>query len=304
VTVGVRSTPLPLPDWHAGTVAVAPPSGEAGYWSGAPSAVLHDGTFYLAYRLRRPLGRGRGYANVIARSLDGETFETICVLDREGFGAESLERPALVVTPEGRWRLYVSCAVPDSPGWWVDLVEADDPADFDPATRRTVLPGDARTAVKDPVVLLVGNEWHLWASCHPLDIATATDRMTTCHATSPDGVAWTWQGTALDVRPGLWDSRGVRISAVVAIGDGYAAYYDGRASAAQNWEEVTGIAVGSPGNFTALGDEPAVTSPYAPGGLRYLSAVPLLDGGLRLYYEGTREDGSHELRTQVAALAE
>ncbi len=31
-----------------------------------------DGTFWLAYRLRRPVGVGRGYANVVARSDDGE----------------------------------------------------------------------------------------------------------------------------------------------------------------------------------------------------------------------------------------
>src|SRR3712207_7125799 len=45
---------------------------------------------------------------------------------------------------------------------------------------------------------------------HPLDDADATDRMTTEHATSPDGVTWQWRGTALAGREGGWDARGVR----------------------------------------------------------------------------------------------
>lgn len=42
-----------------------------------------------------------------------------------------------------------------------------------------------------------------------------------------------------------------------------------------------------------------VRSPHAGRGLHYVSAVALPDGGLRLYYEVTRPDGAHELRTEV-----
>jgi hypothetical protein len=58
------------------------------------------------------VGAGRGYAVKVARSADGVRFETICTLTREEFAAESLERPALVRSPAGRWHLYVSCATP------------------------------------------------------------------------------------------------------------------------------------------------------------------------------------------------
>ena len=62
------------------------------------------------------------------------------------------------------------------------------------------------------------------------------DRMTTEHYTTSDGLGWTHRGTALGPRGDRWDARGVRVSAVFRIDDQWAATYDGRASAADNWE--------------------------------------------------------------------
>jgi hypothetical protein len=285
-----------------GTVAVAPPGDGSGYWAGGPSAQYVDGVYYLAYRVRRPIGHGRGYANVVARSDDGVHFETIAILEKDDFGAESLERPALVHTPDGRWRLYVSSNTPGSKHWWVAMLEADDPADFSAADRRTVLPGDDTEAIKDVVIKYHEGSWHMWATCHPLTDPDATDRMITRYATSADGIAWTWQSVAIAGRPGHWDSRGARIAAVFLDGDRPVAFYDGRASFEENYEERTGIAVGDDlTRFTAVSDDVDLQSPWGTGGLRYLDIVALPTGDYRLYYELCRPDGAHDLRTEVVA---
>ncbi|GAA2483121.1 hypothetical protein [Winogradskya humida] len=296
---------LSLPRWEDSIVVVEPPGDEPGAWAGAPSAVVADGYIYLAYRLRLPIGEGRGISNVVARSPDGVTFEVVAEVTKDQFGAESLERPALVRTPEGRWRLYVSAATPGTKHWRVDLVEAATPEGLSTAPAVTVLAGDDTIGVKDPVLHHDGSGWHLWASVHPLESWDDADRMTTEYATSPDGVAWTWRGTALAGRPGQWDARGVRFSSVTVDGDTIVAAYDGRATAGENWEERTGVARGARladgtfGEFTAADGEP-VGSPHAPNGLRYLTGVTLPDGRTRLYYEATRADGAHDLRTEIA----
>ncbi|GAA2327154.1 hypothetical protein [Dactylosporangium salmoneum] len=290
---------ITLPRWDGAHVVVEPPATGPGTWAGAPSALRVGGEVFLAYRLRRPIGEGRGYANVIARSIDGIAFTTVAEVHKDRFGGASLERPALAVTPQGRWRLYVSVATPGTKHWRVDLLEADEPEKLGEAPAVTVLPGDATAGVKDPVLHFDGRGWHLWASVHPLESAEHADRMSTWYATSPDGVAWTWRGVALAPRPGAWDARGVRVSAVVPTGGGLSVAYDGRATAEENWEERTGTATapllagGTFGPMTASLDPPT-GSPFAPHGLRYLTAVPG-----RIYYEATRADGAHELRTEA-----
>jgi len=305
-----RLADVPVPGRGRATVVAAPAESGPGNWAGSPSAVLHDGVVYLAYRMHRPVALGRGGLNVLARSADGERFETIALLPKERFGAESLERPALLRTPGGRWRLYVSAATPGSKHWRVDLLEADDPALLADAPARTVLPGDERTGVKDPVVRWTGVGWEGWVCCHPLDRPGAEDRMVSRYATSQDGVDWTWRGSALAPRPGEWDARGARLTAVLPGPPGPVAYYDGRATAEENWEERTGLAVPAAGGgasggarggldrLEAVGRQPVAAS-EAGTGLRYLDLLALPGGRLRLYYEASRPDGTHELRTEL-----
>jgi hypothetical protein len=302
----ITTAGLPLPSLRESVVVVPPPGPGAGAWAGAPTAYVDEGLVYLAYRLRRPIGAGRGFRNVVAASDDGVSFREICAVDRERFGAESLERPAITRAPNGRWRLYVSCATPGTKHWRVDLLEADTPAGLAAAPAVTVLPGSDEVAVKDPVIVVDGGRWHLWASVHPLESADDADRMTIDYATSPDGIDWSWQGTVLRGREGRWDARGVRPAAAVIDGDSLLMAYDGRATAEENWEERTGTATGHRdgelfGQLQAVTDRP-LGSGEAGGGLRYLS-IAQTPAGARLYYEATRADGAHELRTELVPLS-
>ncbi|WP_052305438.1 MULTISPECIES: hypothetical protein [Thermomonospora] len=292
--------PFPPPRPENSRLVIAPPRDAPGHWAGAPSACLVDGVIYLAYRLRRPVGEGRGYAVVVARSDDGERFETLTVIGKEPMDAESLERPALVTTEDGTFRLYLSCATTGTKHWRVEVLEAADPARFDPVASRVVLPGSRLVGVKDPVIRHDGGKWHLWASCHPLADPDEADQMVTDYATSANGLEWVWHGTVLTGRPGHWDARGARVSAVLQHRGRTIAFYDGRASAAENYEERTGLAAGQ--GYSMLlpqFDEPVGASPHPGGGLRYLDVLRIPGQGWRLYYEVTRADGAHELRTEL-----
>jgi hypothetical protein len=279
---------FPLPGSATSVVVAAAPGEGPGYWAGASSAALEeDGTFVIAYRLRN--GDDGPAETVIARSEDGERFTTVATLGQSEFGAKSMERPSLVRTERGRWRLYVCCADPGSPHWWIDALDAEAPEGFAAGDARTVFPGDRLTGVKDPLVQRKGQGWRAWICCHPLDRPGEEDRMNTAYATSEDGLLWEWHGVVLEGRPGAWDARGARVTAVLP--DGGAAY-DGRATAEENFFERTGLAYqsGEPGRLRLAAGEPVDA--------RYLDVLPLPDGGFRIYYEARLPDESHELRTE------
>ncbi|HXT89793.1 MAG TPA: hypothetical protein VN714_11125 [Trebonia sp.] len=108
-----------LPSPGDAVIAIAPPGAGSGYWAGGPSAALAEDGIYLACRLRRPIGSGRGYAVALAFARDGVNFETFTLIGKEELGTESLERPELVRLPDGRWRLYLSCATTGTKHWRV-----------------------------------------------------------------------------------------------------------------------------------------------------------------------------------------
>lgn len=280
----MSSFPLPT---GPGTVVVPAPAAGPQNWAGAPSAAYdEDGSIVLAYRLR--WADGPTDANVIARSADGERFETVVTLDKERWGAAMVEKPALVRLDDGGWRLYVCCATPNTKHWWIGLLEAETLEELGHADVRPAFPGDETVGVKDPVIQRRDGLWHAWICCHPLDVEDEEDRMTTGYATSLDGLDWDWHGTVLAGRPGRWDSRGARLTAVLS--DGRAAY-DGRATKEENWFERIGIAEPDGTGFAATGE--------ARFDARYLDVLPVPGGGYRLYYEARLPDESHELRTEA-----
>ena len=288
---------FPLPGRGRAAVAAPAPGAGTGYWAGSSAAALDaDGTFVVAYRVREGVDPEDGASVVVARSDDGEHLTTVATLDKSRFGAMSLERPALVRTDDGRWRLYVCAATPGSKHWWIELLEAEDPAGFADSDGRVVFPGDDATGVKDPLVKHVYGGWEAWICCHPLDEPDEEDRMTTAYATSADGIEWEWHGTALAPRAGTWDARGARVTAVLL--DGSAAY-DGRATKEENWFERTGLAHLTglrPGELAQTHDAPVAD-------VRYLDVLELPGGGYRIYYEAPLADGSHELRTEAITAA-
>jgi len=273
--------PFPVPDSEKCEVLVPAPGSGPGNWAGASSAAIDpDGGFLIAYRVRTPDQRGSHL--VVARLSEDLHRTTLCRIDKETFGAESLERPALIRLERG-WRLYVSCATPGSKHWRIDALDVADPEAFGDATPRGVFPGSASIGVKDPVVRRDGDRWEAWICCHPLDEPGEEDRMTTAYATSKDGLAWEWEGTALSGRPGKWDSRGARVTAVLPSGR---LSYDGRATKEENFSERTGLT------------EPRSDEPIA--NVRYLDAVPTPDDYV-LFFEAPRADGSHDLCVQRVA---
>jgi hypothetical protein len=290
------STPLLIRADEARVVVSAPGAGP-GNWAGAASAFADDGLVYLAYRVRRPPLEGRGVCVVVARSSDGEVFEQVSEVHRHEFGAESFERPVVVRRPDGGWRLYLSCAAPGSKHWWIEAVDADRPENFATGSRTVTLAGSEEEAVKDPVVLVDEAGWRMWLCCHPLDQPGWEDRMTTKYATSRDGLAWDMHGEVLAPTPGSWDARGARVTAILSE-DPLTVLYDGRATAEQNWSEVTGVARQSGGRLVA-DSTPFACSPYSDGALRYATVVTMPNGSVRVYYEMARPDGAHDLCTNL-----
>ena len=288
-----------LPSYGEDVRVVVPAPGiGAGNWSGAASAVLVDGVFWLTWRVRRPLTDGRGVSVVVARSADGVTFEPVTEVSREAFGAESFERPVLVPLREGGWRLYLSCATPGSKHWWVDSLTADTVEALPDGVRRRVHGGDRHTGVKDPVITVGDDGYEMWLCCHPLDEPGHEDRMTTRYLTSDDGLDWTDRGEVLAGRPGEWDARGARVVTVIGE-EPLTVLYDGRADAESNWFETTGVAVWDGERLVAEAGVAPISSPYSDGAFRYASAVALGDGRTRYYVEAARDDGAHDLVTFV-----
>jgi hypothetical protein len=291
-----------------------------GWWAGAPGAFFdrRDGCMYLTYRYRRPRGvdPDRGGETRLARSRDGVAFEDIAALTKDQLDSPSIERCAIHRTDGGRWLYYVSYVDGADGRWRVDLIEADAPDAFDPASRQPVFTADVAPGiegVKDPWVLRVGPLWYMLLSYARAPEAAASDAdkhgtadiyntglTLSCSAlaTSLDGRRWTWQGDVLHpTRAEAWDGYAARLGAALPHAGGWLGFYDGSTDVSGNYEERTGLALGADllTWHSITPDGPALVSPHATGCLRYMDCIT---DGRRwwLYFEAARPDGSHDLR--------
>lgn len=302
-------------DPEQGAPIVEPPGTGPGWWAGAPGVCYVDGHFYMIYRLRQPQPV-RGGETCVAVSSDGTSFETIWRTSKEAFDSPSIERSALVCNDDGRWRLYISYVDGADGRWRIDQIEADSPAEFDPATRTPVLhaAGIGAEGVKDPWICRVAGIWHLIVSYAPTPPQLPDDpsalhatrdvyntgytRSLTGLATSLDSVHWQWHGPILEPPTSGWDQYTTRINAAIWSPPVWVGFYDGAASVAENYEERCGLAYSFDLRtwHRASIAGPAIGARQGPGSVRYVEAVQTA-GWTRYFYEYTRPDGSHDLRT-------
>ncbi|MFB6219891.1 MAG: hypothetical protein ABEH90_00505 [Halolamina sp.] len=305
--------PLPAVDPDDATVVFQPPGRGEGYWVGAPCVHVHDGTTYLAVRLRTPEDRGyalRIYASEERsdnRAKPGDGYDLRAELTASALGVESLERPALVTDPHsGALKLYLPVDHGEN-DWTIQrLADVSEPAAFDPATAHDVLVPQSGTTdevtVKDPCVVTVGGRYYMFYAGHDGQSEQA-------HlATSVDGEDWQ-RAPANPVLPRAgWHDHHTRVSAVVPVRGcpGWHVFYGGSGTddygntwnlrtgvaTAQNLKRLTDTTPDGPWLSTATADKSNAT------GFRTCRYLDVLDTGRNweLFFEAARRDGSFELR--------
>ncbi|MBD3182056.1 hypothetical protein GF312_07180 [Candidatus Poribacteria bacterium] len=314
----------PLFDPKEGITILEPPGEGKGYWIGAPGAIYDEEhkKFYIYYRRRKPremdgeIEVGRGYECGISESTDGINFTEIWTASKRHFGSISVERSAIVKIPKGKYRLYISYVSPEDNKWKIDMLEANSPGEFDPATRKPILdPNDCDCeGVKDPYIIIVGGLYYMLVSYATTPKAeteglhdtadifnTGKTSSNTGLALSSDGVDFKWMGDVLAPPGKGWNAYASRVTCVLYVPPVFNVFYDGGADVGENYEEKTGLAI----SFDLMNyhhvtlDKPLLVSPHASGCLRYMDAIRL-DGKIYYYYEYARPDGSHELRVNIA----
>jgi hypothetical protein len=318
---------LPRFDPDAGNVVAEPPGGGYGFWAGAPSAYYdaESGRFYCYYRARWPLGDRRGGLCRIVASPDpdapAEAWEVVWEATREQFGANSIERSALIRDPlGGEWRLYVSSETARSydrnPATWrVDLLQAGSVGGLEPRERRIVMDASMYgfTHVKDPVVLVVGGEYLALTSVAWRDQHLGPDRdgvvrsrgrgMIALHR-SPDGIDFPTARVIAEPGPEGWGGINVRPSALVYLAPSWTLLFDAGVTRADSYDEQTMLAVSD--DLTSWrrltpAHAPWARSSHASGSVRYVD-VAIAGDRAHYFYEYARADRAHELRHASVAL--
>lgn len=308
--------PLPLFDPEEGQTILKAERPEPDYWVGAPSVVHHEGRFVMAYRVRRPLGQGRGIACRIATSANGTNFSDIAEIRKTELNTSSIERSALQVLPGGEWRLYCSYVDPRDRRWRIDLMRAQAPEQFRSENRVPALTSEelGLEGVKDPFVFMLGPVTYMMVNyvdkpdypisadeMHGTENAFATGRMRskTGLAYSIDGEHFTWQGNILSPGEG-WDYLLARGSSIIQRDGVYWLFFDGRATTRETYQDRAGLAFSHDlQHFTKVDvAAPRLKSTHGSGALRYIDVLEVNEH-LYYYYEYAQDDGSHEIRLNI-----
>ncbi|ROO84325.1 hypothetical protein EDD29_1845 [Actinocorallia herbida] len=312
-------TAIPAFDPEAGVTVLTPEQDEPGYWVGCASVLPDEGRYLMTYRRRRPRGDARterGWRCAVAVSDDGVDFRDVWTVEKSELDSPSMERFCLHRRADGVYQLYLSYVDAADNRWRIDVVEAAAPEAFDVATRRPVFTAASTgtEGVKDPrvqrtadgrLIMLVSAARGTFGTAEATAAHATADiyntglslSVTALAESTDDGASWTWRGVVFEPGDG-WDGWAARINSVVETSSGFIGFYDGESHYSRNYEEKTGLAF-SPDllHWERLTvDGPAVVTPHGSGSVRYVDAIA--DGeGLRLYYEVSRADGAHELRT-------
>lgn len=311
---------LPFFDPTIGRTVRAPLGQGPGWWAGGVSAMFDPTSrqYYIYYRMRKPRELGRGVDCRIAVSDDGVSFRDIWQATKEELNTQSMEKACLFKAADRAWRLYLSLVGPDG-RWRIEMVEAEKPDAFSVSERIPILDADTCRAegVKDPHIYSLAGLLHMIVSYAPRPADAAQQTAQSMHGTgdvyntgivkshsglaiSGNGLDWEWLGDILSPPSSGWDQYCTRINSVVRAGPVWVGLYDGCASVEENYEEKAGLCVSH--DFRSwhrvTTDGPFVLSEHGSRSIRYIDVVPT-ESHLRYYYEWTRPDGSHELRTNA-----
>lgn len=314
-----------LKNWSPGEDAVlkSPEANESGYWVGCPGVFMDGPNTYITYRQRRPRGEGaeRGWHCGILQleqGADGYVTREIWSIHKDQLGTASMERFALNRSADGAYELYISYVDPADDRWRVDVLTASEITDFDPSEREMVLTAEVTGSegVKDPFIVSTEDaEWMFLSVAQTSETPNhdaahgSKDIFNTKYAKSATGVAvrlkgsseWKWQGYVLSPPDAAaWDKNTRRLNSIIKLKDVYLGFYDGKDSHEGNYEELTGLAISE--NLSEwevlTTSAPLIISDSPTGSLRYVDFRVVAEKP-ELFYEVTRHDGSHEMRTHV-----
>lgn len=300
---------------------VEPEKNEANWWAGAPSVAFdaENHEFWLAVRMRTAEGvRGsRGYEIRVLKSHDGRRFSLVRKLHRDDMNCAVFERPALVRTPAGKFRLYGCSSFLGQWAIW-KLDDADDPATFDPSSLDVVhhppvseSPAAALHGYKDPFVIWHGGQWHMTVIGEAHKVAARP-----YHFVSKDGVAWhPWPADVINGKPATffeatgWHNWATRPACLVPVKIGALLVYEG---AHLNWHDAvynlaTGLAY-SPDltHWHDLTPDAPLLRSTTPGHFhtwRYSHWLPVHEEGrMYVYWEGARPNDTFATRVATFPL--